>query len=367
VFNPDARSYQYYDVDPGVFLRRTYESARAHQELAFKHPEQATELGGGWQFGSSRSRWVSAGFIVAPAAFSWPLRAAVAALVRRGHDGPRVRQAFLVMRIVEHARGVHDARRTLGRGQAVVLAYHSVADLGGDPILAQFGVPPTRFAAQLDSLRRRGWSFVDLDAVLYALAGERRLPRRAVLVTFDDCYADLLAAGVPILAEREIPAIAFAVAGLLGATNQWDLKLGAQELSLLDADGLRELHANRVEIGSHGVWHRPLTKVPADELEDELVGSARRLEQVGLSRPRAFSYPYGDLSAKVAGAARDAGYSAAFTTEPGVVRRHSERTALPRIEVHASDLPWQVRILARTAGWPAPLRVRALRYLRVRP
>lgn len=366
VFNPDARSHQYYDVDPRAFLRRTYESARAHQELALKHPEQAREFEGDLRFGSARGRWLSAPLIVAPAAFSWPLRAALAALVRHGYDGPRLRRAFLMMRIFEHTRGVRDARRALGTGQVVVLAYHAVTDLRGDPVLAQYGVPPARLAAQLDNLRRHSWTFVDFDAVLDALAGQRPLPKRAVLVTFDDCYADLLSAGAGVLGERGIPAVAFAVTGLLGATNQWDLQIGARELRLLDADELRQLGAHRIEIGSHGAWHRALTKVPSDELEDELMGSAVLLQEAGLPRPRALSYPYGDFSPTVAGAAHRAGYDAAFTTEPGVVRRHSERTALPRIEVHATDTPRRVRLLVSSAGWPEPIRRRVLRLLRTR-
>ncbi len=366
MFNPEARSHQYYDVDPRTFLRRTYESARAHQELALKHPERSREFEGELRFGSARGRWLFAPLIAAPAPVSWPLRAGLAALVRHGHDGPRLRRAFLLMRIFEHTRGIRDARRTHGTGQVVVLAYHAVADLRGDRILARYGVPPTRLAAQLDDLRDHGWKFVDLDAVIRALAGQRRLPKRAVLVTFDDCYADLLAAGAPVLGKRGIPAVAFAVAGLLGASNQWDLEIGARELQLLDAEELGQLGARQIEIGSHGMWHRALTKVPSDELEEELIGSAARLQEAGLPRPRALSYPYGDFSPAVAGAAHRAGYEAAFTTDPGVVRRHSERTALPRIEVHATDTPRQVRLLVSSAGWPEPIRRRVLRLLRTR-
>src|SRR5207248_1153025 len=127
----------------------------------------------------------------------------------------------------------------------------SISDLRGDPILGEYGVPPRHFAAHLDGLARRGWRFVTLEDTLGALDGRRTLPRRSVLVTFDDAYADLLTAAQPILAERDIPAVAFAVSDRIGGTNDWDDSAGAP-LPLLDERGLRELAADGVVVGSHG-------------------------------------------------------------------------------------------------------------------
>ncbi len=263
VFNPHAVAYQYYDVDPMVFLRRTFEAARAHQELAFRHPERADELRGHLRFGSRRARWLFAPLVAAPSPLSWPLRAAVAALVRSGRDTLRLRHAFLLTRTLEHARGLRAAQRELETGQAAVLAYHAIADLKADPVLREYGVPPALFTAQLDALRARGWTFVDLDHLLAALAGERRLPPRALLLTFDDCYADLIEAA-PLLAGRGSPAVAFAVADRVGAANDWDEARGAGTRSLLGADALRSLPDYGIEVGAHGRTHRRLTELEAE-------------------------------------------------------------------------------------------------------
>ena len=58
-----------------------------------------------------------------------------------------------------------------------MLAYHAIAGLSEDPVLAHYAVPPGRYAEQMDFLGERGWNFVDLDTVLAAFAGERCLPR----------------------------------------------------------------------------------------------------------------------------------------------------------------------------------------------
>lgn len=365
-FNPEAVSYQYYEVDPEAYLRRSRETGRSEEELVLKHPEQAARLADAPDFHTRRSRWLLGPLVKAPDWASLPLRRLAVALVRSGRRGTYVRRLFFGMRTVEHRRGAWLARKAAETGSAIVLAYHAVADLSGDPVLAEYGVPPERFAAQLDALAGAGWRFVDLDAVLAALNGRASLPEKALLLTFDDAYVDLLGEAAPLLSERGIPAVAYAVAGLTGASNEWDRPLGARELPLLDGEGLRALPGRGIEVGSHGMRHRQLTKLPFAEASAEVRDSAAALEALGLPRPRTFSYPHGEWNPEIGEAARESGYQAAFTVTPGHVDRDCNRYALPRIEVLASDTPAKLRLKLATAGWPPRLRRRILRLTRTR-
>ncbi len=237
-----------------------------------------------------------------------------------------------------------------------ILAYHAIADLGGDPVLSEYGVAPQLFAAQLDALGAHGWTFVDLDAVLAALSGEGNLPARAALVSFDDAYTDLLEVAAPLLQERGVKALAFAVAGRLGGVNEWDHRKGAASLDLLDPAGLRQLPARGIEVGSHTLTHRALPEVPAEELDSELAGAADQIAAAGLPRPRAFSYPNGRWNPQLAAAVRAAGHQIAFTTAWGDPRPGGDLFAVPRVEVHASDTPRKLRQKLALAGRPALLR-----------
>ena len=366
VFNPGAITYQYYAVDPASYLRRARETGRSEEELVLKHPEQAGRFDAAPAFHTRRSRWLLGPLVAAPAWVSAPLRALVVRLVRKGRRGSLVRRLFFGLRTMEHQRGARLARRRLSTGSAIVLAFHAVADLSGDAVLAEYGVPPERFAAHLDALRGRGWRFVDLDTVLAALEGRAALPEKALLLSFDDCYRDLLETAAPLLAERGVPAVAFAVAGLTGGANEWDRPLGARELELLDAEGLRGLPARGVEVGSHGMRHRPLAKLGIEEAEEEVRESAVALESLGLPRPRAFSYPHGETNAEVTRAVREAGYAAAFTVTPGRVEIGAERWELPRVEVLASDTPLRLRLKLATVGWPRRWRGPLLRLTRTK-
>jgi peptidoglycan/xylan/chitin deacetylase (PgdA/CDA1 family) len=253
-------------------------------------------------------------------------------------------------------RGSGLRRRPRGSSPRLsVLVYHAIADLAGDPILARYSVPPDRFAEQLDYLSDRGWSFVSLDQALAALDGAP-LPGRSLLVTFDDAYVDLLTAACPILSERGIPAVAFAVAGRLGATNLWDSAHGAASLDLLDGAGLREASERGIEIGAHTVHHRKLTELNDEDLREEVAAPAEILMETGLPRPRAFAYPYGHWDARVAGAVAEAGYEVAFTVDRGVVRPGVDPHSLPRMAVHVDDTGRKLHMKLAAARLPGPVR-----------
>jgi len=364
-FNAAAISLQYYDVDPGDYLRRAYDIGASEQELVIKHPEQAEKLERAPSFHTRASGWTLGRLVAAPTALVRPLASAVAALARSGRQGERLRRLFFAMRTLEYRRGARAARSELSTGRTLVLAYHAIGDLGDDP-LREYAVPPAQLAEQLDDLRRRGWTFIDLETFLRALRGDEPLPDRAVLVTFDDAYSDLLDDGLEVLEPRGVPAVVFAVAGSVGGSNDWRRE-GAAELPLLDAEGLRAVAARGVEVGSHCMTHRPLTATPDDELDRELNGSAEALAALGLPRPRALAYPHGEWSKAAALAAFRAGYAAAFTVEPGFATRADNRFALPRIEVLASDTPLALRVKIATARWPRKLRDPLLRSLGMRP
>lgn len=237
-----------------------------------------------------------------------------------------------------------------------ILAYHAISDLSGDRLLAEYGVPGPLFDAQLTALAADGWRFVGLDAVLAAQRGEGELPPGALLISFDDAYVDLLETACPILERHGAPGLVFAVSDQIGGTNVWDRAKGAAELALLDAEGLRAVAARGVEVGAHTASHCNLPTVPAGQLEAELAGSADRIEAIGLPRPRAFSYPYGEWNEGLAQAVREAGYEVAFTVEWGALRAGTDPYAVPRVEIHASDTPQKLKLKLAAATWPGRLR-----------
>src|SRR4051794_18420003 len=107
-----------------------------------------------------------------------------------------------------------------------VLLYHRI----GDPLAADFfgltnNVSATHrgFAEQLDYLQRY-YTVVGLQDCIAWATTNAPLPRNAVLITFDDGYADSLTTALPELAQRWMRAILFIATAYVGGARVyfWD-------------------------------------------------------------------------------------------------------------------------------------------------
>jgi peptidoglycan/xylan/chitin deacetylase (PgdA/CDA1 family) len=101
---------------------------------------------------------------------------------------------------------------------ALILGYHRISDVTVDSF--SLSVTPQHFTEQLALIRKHGWPMSLRDLVQALRNG--RVPRRAVVVTFDDGYSDNLYAAKPLLERYEIPATVFVTSGYLGREFWWD-------------------------------------------------------------------------------------------------------------------------------------------------
>jgi peptidoglycan/xylan/chitin deacetylase (PgdA/CDA1 family) len=217
----------------------------------------------------------------------------------------------------------------------VVLAYHGVDD-------------PACFVAQLDHLVDAA-SPVSLDAVIDAVHGRRALPRRAVLITFDDGARSVYDDALPLLRERGLPAAAFVVAGLLDTDEpDWwtevealagregpdlvrrlkrvpdddrlaaiaDLRHAASSpaprVPHLRRHELRALEAAGIAVGNHSHTHPCLPWCRDDKVRAEVAGAHAVLTDALGHPPTAFAYPNGDCDARARQAVEDCRYEVAF-------------------------------------------------------
>lgn len=99
---------------------------------------------------------------------------------------------------------------------AVILLYHRVAALCPDPQL--LCVTPAHIAEHLQVIRQHYHPISLRDLRRGVLS--RQLPRHAVVVTFDDGYADNLWHAAPLLEQYGIPAAIFVTSGYVGEQRE---------------------------------------------------------------------------------------------------------------------------------------------------
>ncbi len=151
--------------------------------------------------------------------------------------------------------------------------------------------------------------------------------------------ADEVIESIKYLAPTERDAIAQDVA------NQ--LELERCNHSMLRTDGVLALLDAGMEIGSHSHDH-PISNTVSDaDFIKDTCESFERLSHMLGAHPRFYAFPNGafgkDFGSQHSNMLRQFGFEAAFSTDPGVVRSHSDLFALPRLT------PWpnrRVRFMA---------------------
>ena len=120
--------------------------------------------------------------------------------------------------------------------------YHRIADERFDPW--NLCVTPDNFAEQLDVLQSTNVRVMHLHELAASLASGK-IPKRSVVITFDDGYLDNLENARPVLDRYGIPATVFIASGFVGSEGEfwWD----AMERVLLMPGKLPEKF--QVEIG----------------------------------------------------------------------------------------------------------------------
>lgn len=218
-------------------------------------------------------------------------------------------------------------------GTPTILMYHAIARVPEDP--NRICVSPERFEAQMGYLKRRGLRGVSVRELLEA--GGTRRARGLVGLTFDDGYENFLQDALPVLERFGFSATVFMVAGMLGGENRWEFRFDPRpRMQLLTVEGVREVAARGMEVGSHSMTHPKLNHLESEALEDEVGGSRQVLSEILGEGVDGFSYPYGFIDGASVRAVRRANYAYACAV---VVRVEQSGYDLPRITVAEDRLP----------------------------
>jgi peptidoglycan/xylan/chitin deacetylase (PgdA/CDA1 family) len=209
--------------------------------------------------------------------------------------------------------------------------YHGICRFADDPNGTCTSLE--RFQGHMRYLKLRNLRGVCVGELRRAAA--RGNARGLVGLTFDDGYENFLQAALPVLESLGFTATVFVVSGMLGEENDWQHYYEPKpRLRLLAADGVREVAARRMEVGSHSMTHPKLVGLDPGLLNRE-VGESRRILNELLDQPvEGFCYPYGNLDGAAVQAVRRAGYTYACAVYE---EDKPDEYTLPRIPISQRD------------------------------
>jgi peptidoglycan/xylan/chitin deacetylase (PgdA/CDA1 family) len=308
------------------------------------------------------------------------------------------------------ARAAELGLRASGLRAGLVVVYHGVHLDGRRRPALPPALPVSQLAAELRHLRG-SYAVVPASGILEAAASRRRGRRFPVAVTFDDDLTSHAQLAAPALRALGLPASFFLCGASLdgphafwwerlarlppGAANmEWlGSTVGARVGESLDAaaaaierlapgdrDGVaralleragpdppdagmrahdvQALAQTRFELGFHTLRHHPLTGLDDAALATALEEGRDRLAAAAGWPLALLAYPHGRADARVAGAARRAGYRRAFTADAVAVRPTDDPLLLGRMHGGGPTLGHfalrLVQALVRARSGPRP-------------
>jgi peptidoglycan/xylan/chitin deacetylase (PgdA/CDA1 family) len=295
----------------------------------------------------------------------------------------------------------------LSRNQPKVILYHACEEKESDFIRdLRSNTPPAVLARHLDFLSRH-YTVVPLRSL-----AEGVVPKRAVVITFDDGYRSVYSNALPLLVARGLPATVYLVTSVIGnPAKVWVNELNrlvrlapvavggriAERLGLppdasaesvvraahagydpaLVALLLRELRAGigsdwpdaagearlylsweeieemaslRITFGNHTATHPSLPRLTEAQQRREMA-EARAVIRARLGECDSFSYPFGDVDEAARRCALELGHTTIL--EVGGCNAPFDRRRLARVPVHGvtdAELFAEIEVVAPLKG-----------------
>src|SRR5438105_1312031 len=231
--------------------------------------------------------------------------------------------------------------------QTIIFCYHLLVDKVRYPGTE---ITPAAFEAQMKELKDRGITVISMQDLLAWKRGEKNIPPRCAVITFDDGYKSQYEVAWPILKKYGYPFTMFIYTeGVRGGS------LGGG--GAITWEQLADMRDNGVDIEAHSATHQDLreghaitlaspggkktrTKLTGPQYEqwvqNEVVGCKQLLEQRLGIKINCFAVPFGNDNEHVKELARNAGYEAMFTVYGQPITFTSAMDSIGRYAIEAN-------------------------------
>lgn len=220
-----------------------------------------------------------------------------------------------------------------------ILMYHHIASPPRSVKIRGLYVTPKQLDWQIRGLKQAGFEFINFQKLAQAENSPSASFQRPIILTFDDGYQDNYQNAFPILQKHGITAVIYPVVGAIGKKQViWEENEEPFPVDLMTAEEIKTMSKGGVEFGSH-LWHHiHVNRYSAQETQEQLSHSKKKLEEILGMSVLSVAYPFGAYNESILQAAAQAGYCYGVTTDPGVNASPGSHLALQRISVKGHKL-----------------------------
>ncbi|MEY2579567.1 MAG: hypothetical protein QOI49_2391 [Verrucomicrobiota bacterium] len=223
--------------------------------------------------------------------------------------------------------------------QVVIFGYHRFVNSVKRP---DTEITPAAFEAQMQELKNKNISVIPMQDFLAWRRGEKAIPSKSAIITFDDGWKSQHEVAWPILKKFNYPVTLFIYTEGVKPGHF----SGGESMSW---EQLAEMRDAGVDIQGHTATHSDLRK-PYDKvakkklspeeyeqwLDKEINGSKQMIEQKLGVKVNCFAVPYGFHNAHIEEVVMKAGYEALFTVYGQPITMHTPLNSVGRYLMEAN-------------------------------
>ncbi len=214
--------------------------------------------------------------------------------------------------------GINFIYNKINSRKLFLIGGHSVSS--GNNIYKNLSIDKGFLEKQIKYLLKQKYVFLNFEKI----DKSRKLPKKSVVMYFDDGFRDIYTNAYPIFKKYNLPFVLFVTTNFI---NQKQLYLSWEEIRKM---------MDLVEIGSHGVTHRDFIDLSDNELRKELVESKEKIKKETGQEPIALSFPHGKYNQKIKDLVQETGYKFAVITKQGEANL-KDKLELKKIVIYPTD------------------------------
>lgn len=203
-----------------------------------------------------------------------------------------------------------------------VMMYHHIQPLDEAKASGQSALTVTTefFEKQMKYLNDKGYHVVSITSLTDFFQNGTGLPKKSIVITFDDGYADFYTNALPILRQYGYPATLFIPTGLMNNPGY------------LSWNQISEAAGSGIYVANH-TWSHKNVMMAKEKILYEIATADTQLSERGFNQSKIFAYPYGLESNNAEKILTDLKYNLAFTTNSGSTQCKKQKFDLRRIRV----------------------------------
>lgn len=221
----------------------------------------------------------------------------------------------------------------------ITLCYHNISDKGGN----LYTITPKDFEDQIVYMKERGYKSISSNDLLNYYEKGFSLPKKSVLITFDDGFDGVYNFAYPILKKYGYNAIFFVITKRVGNTKNF---VSWEELKEMVDSGVFEVGSHTFDSHKTYLVNGNFVSIIKEKGEkedyetfknrviDDLRNSKELIEKNIGKEVIFFAYPYGEYSKDTIEFLREVGFKFAFTTFKGININTNNRYELKRYSVY---------------------------------